>query len=126
MKVSGGTVQPDELLRKAEKVGDAKLLAETLPDLSITHLRQILDQLKGREPKGFFVLASTQEGKLNYVAGTGSGLSVDSAGLLREAAESIGGQAGGRRDMAQGGAKDAGKLTSFLEIIRAIAREKLK
>ena len=126
LKVSGGAVQPDELLRKAEKIGGATLLAETLPGLSPAHLRQVLDQLRAREPQGFFVLASTQEGKLSYVAGTGSALMVDSAGLLKEAAQAVGGQAGGRRDMAQGGAKDAGLVDQFLQTIRALARKALK
>ena len=86
---------------------------------SLTDLYRCYDE----SPRPLVVLAGVQDGKAALAAGvSGAGSRIKAGELLAKVAARIGGKAGGRPDMAQGGGPDSPALGDALaEVPRLVA-----
>jgi alanyl-tRNA synthetase len=108
-------------------VGDARLLVKEVPPAPAGELRSIADVLRQKLGSGVVALGTREDGKVTLLVAVTSDLAdrVDAGALVRAAAPLVGGSGGGRRDFAQAGGKDPGKLAEALSRIREDARAAL-
>jgi alanyl-tRNA synthetase len=102
------TIKGIKVLAAAVEVDDAKVLRDTG------------DQLRDKLGSGVIVLAGTGGGEIKLVAMVTKDLvgKVQAGKLLGEVAAAMGGRAGGKPDMAQGGGKDAAAVPGALALAR--------
>jgi alanyl-tRNA synthetase len=102
------TIKGIQVLAAAVEVDDAKVLRDTG------------DQLRDKLGSGVIVLAGTGGAEVKLVAMVTKDLvaKVSAGKLLGEIAAILGGRAGGRPDMAQGGGKDASQVPAALGAAR--------
>jgi len=102
------TVKGIKVLAASVEVDDAKVLRDTG------------DQLRDKLGSGVIVLAGTGGAEVKLVAMVTKDLvgKVQAGKLLGEIATVLGGRAGGRPDMAQGGGKDASQVPAALNAAR--------
>ncbi len=107
------TVKGIKVLAAAVEVDDAKVLRDTG------------DQLRDKLGSGVVVLAGTGGAEVKLVAMVTKDLveRVQAGKLLGEVAAHLGGRAGGRPDMAQGGGKDAAAVPAALAAARKWVEE---
>jgi alanyl-tRNA synthetase len=116
-----------DLLDEAVTVKGVKVLAARTEIDDPKVLRDTGDQLRDRLGSGVLVLAGTGADEIKLLAMVTKDLAgkVHAGKLLGRVAEHLGGRAGGRPDMAQGGGKDAGKLDAALGLARTWVEENL-
>jgi alanyl-tRNA synthetase len=102
------TIKGIQVLAASVEVDDAKVLRDTG------------DQLRDKLGSGVIVLAGTGGAEVKLVAMVTKDLvgKVSAGKLLGEIAAILGGRAGGRPDMAQGGGKDASQVPAALGAVR--------
>ncbi|HET9624959.1 MAG TPA: alanine--tRNA ligase [Kofleriaceae bacterium] len=107
------TVKGIKVLAASVEVDDAKVLRDTG------------DQLRDKIGSGVIVLAGTGGAEVKLVAMVTKDLvgKVQAGKLLAEIATLLGGRAGGRPDMAQGGGKDAAQVPAALTAARKWVEE---
>lgn len=101
------------LLTQSQKLGELNVIVQTVEGMNAKGLRAMAELLKARMANGVIVLACYLDGKLNLVSASSS-KGVHAGELLSELAEKVGGKAGGRPDMAQGGGSDASQLNDAM------------
>ncbi|MCR9147264.1 MAG: alanine--tRNA ligase [Rhodobacteraceae bacterium] len=92
-------------------VNGVQFLAQVLPGVSGKELPGMIDEMKSRLGSGAVLLIAEAEGKVAVAAGLTKDLTEahSAVDLVKAAVAELGGKGGGgRADMAQGGAKDAG------------------
>ena len=92
-------------------VNGVQFLAQVLPGVSGKELPGMIDEMKSRLGSGAVLLIAEAEGKVAVAAGLTKDLTQahSAVDLVKAAVAELGGKGGGgRADMAQGGAKDAG------------------
>jgi alanyl-tRNA synthetase len=116
-----------DLLDEAVTVKGVKVLAVKTEIDDAKVLRDTGDQLRDRLGSGVLVLAGTGADEIKLLAMVTKDLAgkVHAGKLLGAVAEHLGGRAGGRPDMAQGGGKDAAKLDAALGLARRWVEENL-
>ena len=117
------------LLEKASALGPGKLVIGEVPGASAEQLLSVADSLKKRAGSYGIMLASTQDGKVNFVAAVSDDLiakGLKAGEWIRETAKTAGGGGGGRPQMAQAGAKDPAKLPEALRVARDYATNAIK
>lgn len=122
-RVQGGAVA-DELIDAAVRLGDAHLVVRRVPVGSNEALKEIADRVRAKLKPSLVVLAADIDGRPAFLVAATPDLverGVHAGNLIREIARVAGGGGGGRADMAQAGAKDAGKLDAALEAGRRLA-----
>jgi alanyl-tRNA synthetase len=105
-----------DLVSQALAVKGIKVLTAVIDDADLKTLRDTVDQLKNKLVAAVVVLASSQDGKVNIIAGvTQSETSLIRAGdIAKFVAEQCGGKGGGRPDMAQAGGTQPENLEKAL------------
>ena len=117
----------DELLERAETVGDIKVLAAEIEQAYAKALRETLDRLRNRLGECAVVLASRDGGKVSLVAGVTASLkdSLPAGKLVNQVAAQVGGKGGGRPDMAMAGGNQPEQLPAALNGVVPWVREQL-
>ncbi|MCL2247949.1 MAG: alanine--tRNA ligase [Oscillospiraceae bacterium] len=108
------------LLSGAKSVGNLKVLAMAVSDVSVDGLRQMQDSLREREPNIVSVLALVMGDKVTITATCGKNAvasGVKAGDIIREISKIGGGSGGGKPEFAMGGIKDAGKLDEVLDAV---------
>ena len=116
-----------DLASTATDIRGVKVVAARLEGMDPKALRESVDSLKEKLGDAVIVLAAVAQGKAALVAGVnGSALGKVKAGeLLGHVAAQIGGKAGGRPDMAQGGGEDSPALPAALEGVASWVSDRL-
>ena len=112
-----GASVSDSLIESAEKVGDAFLVVSRVDAASQDVLRDIADRVRNRLKPSLVVLAASIDGRPAFLAAASPELvekGVHAGNLIRDVAKVAGGGGGGRPDLAQAGAKDAGLIDAAL------------
>ena len=118
-----------DLLSKAQKLGDLRVLAVRVDGIGPDALRSMSDRLRDENPDLVAVLAVAEEDKVNFAACCGKAAVAAGAhagNLVREVAKRTGGGGGGRPDSAMAGGKDASKLDETLAAVAEIVSGMLK
>jgi alanyl-tRNA synthetase len=115
---SGGGAR--DLMSETVIVKGVKVLAAQVEVDDAKVLRETGDALKDKLGSGVVVLAGTGGAEVKLIAMVTKDLAdrVPAGKLLGEVAAAMGGRAGGRADMAQGGAKDPSALPAALAVAR--------
>ncbi len=120
---------PDDLLLTATTVGDIMIVAQALESVSPDDLRRLIDVLRRKtSSKLAILLASSTDGKVNLAAGLTPdliALGLHAGNWLKEVAPVVGGDGGGRPDLAQAGGKNPEKIPASLERAVEYLRGKL-
>jgi alanyl-tRNA synthetase len=121
------TAQGAGLAGSAVEVKGVRVLAATLEGADIDALRATMDALRDKLETAVVVLASTAGEKATLIAGVTSGLTgqIKAGELVNFVARQIGGQGGGRPDMAQAGGTRVEKLPEALSSVVAWVEERL-
>ncbi len=120
-KQAGGLAE--ELLARAEKVGEIAVIASQVPATSQEALRDLADRLVERLGSGIVVLAGEGEDSCPLVAKVSPDLvkkGFHAGKIVGEVAKLAGGGGGGRPDFAQAGAKDPSRVPEALASVREI------
>jgi len=122
---SGGGAR--DLMAETVIVKGVKVLAAAVDTDDAKVLRDTGDQLKDKLGSGVVVLAGMGGAEIRLVAMVTKDLAerVPAGKLLGEIAALLGGKAGGRNDMAQGGGKDVAAVPSALAAARAWVEERV-
>ncbi|MBK7535838.1 MAG: alanine--tRNA ligase [Myxococcales bacterium] len=109
-----------DLLAQVVEIKGIKLLAAAVEVDDAKVLRDTCDQLRDKLGSGVLVLAGTGGPEIRLVAMVTKDLTgkVHAGKLLGAVAERLGGRAGGKPEMAQGGGKELGALTAGLGVAR--------
>lgn len=115
----------DDLLSKVVEIKGIKVLAIQLLDVSAKEGRDLVDKFKTKLGSAIVILAMVNQEKISLVAGITKDLTVkyNAGEILGSIAKKLDGKAGGRADMAQGGASggsNVAKLQSVLDEIPKI------
>ena len=117
-----------DLLEKAETVGEAKVLIEAVAAADANSLRQNAEMLRDKLGNAVVLLGSTTNGKVLFVCFVSPELvkrGVNAGQIVAAAARVAGGGGGGRADMAQAGGKDPAKLAEALASARQMVEKTL-
>ncbi len=113
-----------KLLEGAPALGAGKLVVGEIANAASDGLFAAADSLKKRAGSYAVMLASANDGKVNFVAAVSDDLiakGLKAGDWIRETAKVAGGGGGGRPQMAQAGGKDPSKLGEALEAARKFA-----
>jgi alanyl-tRNA synthetase len=129
----GGGVDPvaaaGALLEQALELGPGRLIVGEIAGANDEQLRAAMDSLKKRAGSYGIMLASADEGKVNFVAAVSDDLiasGLKAGDWIRETARAAGGGGGGRPQMAQAGGKNPEKLGEALEVARVFAEKAVR
>jgi len=121
LAAGGGVEEPPE----AENVGGVEVMIVRKDGVDVGTLRVLLDTLRDRINSGIVVIGGVREGKVTLLAGVTSTLAtMYSAGqLIAYLAPMVGGQGGGRPEMAQGGGSNVECLDDALAAVTQWVRD---
>lgn len=125
-KMAGSVI--DDILSSIEDINGVKVVASKLNNFDGNNLREIGDKLKEKIGSGVIVLASSKDGKVNFVVMVTDDIvkkGVHAGNIVKEAAKLAGGGGGGRPNMAQAGAKDETKIEQSLLKAKEIIKRQL-
>ena len=107
--------------RDSEKIGDTTFIGRIVEDAPAKELKPLADQLRLNATKTVICLAAIQNDKISIVVALTPDCEgeYDAVGLVRIAADTIGGKGGGGRfDMAQAGGNKPENANAALESVR--------
>ena len=104
-----------------ETVAGVAYLARKLAGVSAKDLRGLVEEARDRIGSGIVAYAADADGKLALVVGVTPDLTATfrAGDLIRAAAQAVGGQGGGKPDMAQGGGALPSRIEDALAGVRA-------
>ncbi|HCS51723.1 alanine--tRNA ligase [Rubinisphaera sp.] len=118
----------NDLLAKAEKIGDVSLIAHQLDNVDKDVLRDYADRLR-KKTKAVVILATEIDGRVALLAGVTSELTkqgINASNCVKAAAKLVQGGGGGRPDLAEAGGKDPAGISKALEAGLQYYREQLQ
>ncbi|MBC7087224.1 MAG: alanine--tRNA ligase [Tissierellales bacterium] len=119
----------DDIINKAKTIGNLRLIIHDCEDMSPQEMRELGDIIKSKLNDGVIFLVSRDEDKIVFISMATEKaveLGVNVGVLVKHASNVVGGNGGGRKDLAQGGGKFADKLDDALKEIEILLREQLK
>lgn len=108
------------VFEQPEEVNGVPVIAKKVNAKDMNQLRQFVDNWKDKQLEGVLVLATSEEGKVNLIAAVSEAYrSKYPAGkLIKEVAARVGGNGGGKPDMAQAGGKNPEALPEALAFVK--------
>lgn len=108
--------QGDDLINQVQEINGIKLLSSIVKGVNGKDLRNIADKLKDKLGSAVIVLGAVDGNKIALVSGVTKDLTdtYQAGKILNHVATQVGGKAGGRPDMAQGGGTDPSHLDAAL------------
>jgi alanyl-tRNA synthetase len=98
------------------EVRGVKVLAHRVDNLERGQMRTLVDQLRDKIGSGVVVLGSATDGNVALIVGVTKDLTsrIQAGKVIGPVAQKVGGNGGGRPDLAEAGGKDAGALDAAL------------
>lgn len=103
----------EDLTSDIREIGGRKVLTKVFEGIEAGELKTIADELRNKEGDILVILAAKKENSLNLLVAASKSLvkdGVNSGNIVRNIAKALGGNGGGRPDMAMAGAKDVEKI----------------
>jgi len=119
----------DDIVKEAKEIKGIKYVTYALDNVDVNGLRDLGDKVKNKLGEGVILLATTKDGKVNFVAmATKEAVSkgAHAGKIIKEVATIAGGGGGGKPDMAQAGGKLPEKVKEALEKVPYILETLLK
>ncbi len=109
--------QLDALLTQVRTVKDVRVLAAEIDGADREVLRQLVDPLRQKMGSGVVVLAAVENGKVALLASVTKDLTkrLHAGKIVQSVAKELGGQGGGRPDLAEAGGQDTSNVKSALD-----------
>jgi alanyl-tRNA synthetase len=106
-----------DLESQARTVNGARILAARVDGMDRTQMRTLADSLRNKWKSAVIVLAGAEDSNVSIVSAVTKDLTskVQAGKLVGSVSQAVGGKGGGRPDMAEGGGKDASKLSEALD-----------
>ncbi|MCI7412039.1 alanine--tRNA ligase [Helicobacter bilis] len=110
-----------------EEVNGVKLIVLKLDLVEAKEAKDIIDRAKNENEKVAILLVTESGGKVSLTAGVKGVSSLKAGAWVKQVAQILGGNGGGRDDFATAGGKitDSSKVQEALDLAKNIAREKL-
>ena len=110
-----------------EEINGVKLIVLKLDSVEAKEAKDIIDRAKNENEKVAILLITESSGKIALTAGVKGVSSLGANVWVKQVAQILGGNGGGRDDFATAGGKitDSSKIQEALDIAKQIAREKL-
>ena len=111
-----------------EEVNGVKLIVLKLDSVEVKEAKDIIDRAKNENEKVAILLVTESGGKVSLTAGVKGVSSLKAGAWVKQVAQILGGNGGGRDDFATAGGKitDSNKIQEALDVAKRIAREKLR
>jgi alanyl-tRNA synthetase len=108
-----------DLIASAHDVKGVRVLSARVEAPDRAAMRQMVDNLRSRLGTGVIVLGSSDDGRVALVAAVSKDLTsrLDAGKIVKAAAAMVDGSGGGRKDLAEAGGKDSGRLDEVIEAI---------
>lgn len=105
------------MLSRVKEIRGIKVLADTLPSMDRSSLRNLADELKQKLGSGVIVLGTPQDGKVALVVMVTGDLcrQLPAGQIIKQIAPMVGGAGGGKPELAEAGGKDSSKLADAIE-----------
>jgi alanyl-tRNA synthetase len=116
-----------DLLEQAKEVKGIRVVSSRVAVTDRTAMRQMVDSLRSRLDSGVIVLASVSDGRVTLVAAVSKDLTnrLDAGKIVKAAAAIVEGSGGGRKDLAEAGAKNPENLDESLRSVPSIVEQML-
>ena len=117
MKSASASIGTANIGDKVKQVKGVKVLAHRVDNLERAQMRTLVDQLRDKLGSGVVVLGSASNGNVSLIVGVTKDLTsrVQAGKVIAPVAQKVGGQGGGRPDLAEAGGKDPGALDAALD-----------
>jgi len=127
LKEQAAAQESASLSGKAIDINGVKLLVSELAGVEPKMLRTMVDDLKNQLGSTIVVLATVADDKVSLIAGVSKDVTdrVKAGELVGMVAKQVGGNGGGRPDMAQAGGTDVAALPAALASVKAWVSAKL-
>ncbi|MFH2139077.1 MAG: alanine--tRNA ligase [Candidatus Omnitrophota bacterium] len=130
-KLRGASLSQEavELMNSAKNINDVSVIVSELNNYDMDALRKTYDNLKTKIDPLVCVLASTGGNKPLLIVGISRSLSekgLDAVKIIKSITQTVGGSGGGRKELAQAGAKDAHGLRAAIGQSEKIIEKFLK
>lgn len=109
---------------EVQKIGDVSVVIKKLEGMDPKTLRTFIDNTKNQLKSGVVVVGSVTDGKVSMAAGVTKDLTgkYHAGNIIKAIANIVGGNGGGRPDMAQAGGPDVDKLDEALNKAEELIR----
>ncbi|BAM12900.1 alanyl-tRNA synthetase [Helicobacter cinaedi PAGU611] len=110
-----------------EEINGVKLIVLKLDSVETKEAKDIIDRAKNENEKVAILLVTESGGKVSLTAGVKGVSSLKAGAWVKQVAQILGGNGGGRDDFATAGGKvtESNKVQEALDLAKQIAREKL-
>ena len=110
-----------------EEINGVKLIVLKLDSVEAKEAKDIIDRAKNENEKVAILLVTESSGKIALTAGVKGVSSLKAGAWVKQVAQILGGNGGGRDDFATAGGKvtESSKVQEALDLAKSIAREKL-
>lgn len=110
-----------------EEINGTKLIVLKLDSVEAKEAKDIIDRAKNENEKVAILLVTESSGKVSLTAGVKGVANLKAGAWVKQVAQILGGNGGGRDDFATAGGKvtESSKVQEALDLAKQIAREKL-
>lgn len=108
------------LIDETIKLNDVEVLSKVFTDTDIDSLKSMSDDLRNRKDNLVIVFALVKDDKANLLVAVGKkalDFGYNAGNIVKNIAQALGGNGGGRKDMAMAGAKDVNKIDEVFKNI---------
>ncbi|MBX7490091.1 alanine--tRNA ligase [Helicobacter turcicus] len=110
---------------ESEILNEVKLIVLNLKNIDTKEAKELVDNAKNENQKVAILLITQNENKVTITAGV-KNAPLKAGVWVKQVAQELGGNGGGRDDFATAGGKDISKIKEALDLAKQIARESLK
>lgn len=118
----------EDMLSNIEYINGKAVIAYSIDGLDVNALKDMGDQIKSKLKSCVIMLSSLKDDKINVIIMVTDDLvklGVNAGSIIKACAPIIGGNGGGRPNMAQSGGKDSSKISEFYNKAKEMLRENL-
>ena len=129
LKQQSMNLSAEEYTKGAVDLKGIKLLTLKKDGYNNKDLRSLNDTLKSKLGSGIIVLAGIEDKKINLVASVSRDVidkGIKAGDIVKKVSAVLGGNGGGRPDMAQGGGKDKSRIDEAFGLCRSYIEDSLK
>jgi alanyl-tRNA synthetase len=127
MRMKSASAATADAAGNAVSVKGVKVLSQRVDALDKSQMRNLVDELRGRLGSGVVVLGAAAEGKVSLIVGVSKDLvgRVQAGKIVGAIAAKVGGNGGGRPDLAEAGGSDIAGLDAALASAKDVVGELL-